>query len=261
MAGQGQPPMRVTFESDGLTLVGHVAQPPASATVARGPRGGVVLCHGFPAERGGARTTAQTYPEFAERLANEAGWVVLSFNFRGTGESEGDFSLGGWLADLRAAIAFLRASQPVDGVWLVGFSAGGALALCAAAEDATIGGVAALAAPADFNRWTDDPAEFLARCREVGVVRTPGFPDDLTSWALEMKDVRPATDIAGVPPRPVLLVHGSADELVPVTDARALADATDGAAELRVVSDAGHRLRHDPRAVAVLLGWLERQHV
>jgi hypothetical protein len=26
-----------------------------------------------------------------------------------------------------------------------------------------------------------------------------------------------------------------------------------------VVNQAGHRLRHDPRAVAVLLGWLERQ--
>ena len=26
-----------------------------------------------------------------------------------------------------------------------------------------------------------------------------------------------------------------------------------------VISGAGHRLRHDPRAVAILLGWLERQ--
>jgi len=32
-----------------------------------------------------------------------------------------------------------------------------------------------------------------------------------------------------------------------------------GSAELRVITGAGHRLRHDPRAVAVLLGWLDRQ--
>ena len=32
-----------------------------------------------------------------------------------------------------------------------------------------------------------------------------------------------------------------------------------GAAELRLIPGAGHRLRHDPRAVAVLLGWLDRQ--
>jgi uncharacterized protein len=29
--------------------------------------------------------------------------------------------------------------------------------------------------------------------------------------------------------------------------------------DLRLLSGAGHRLRHDPRAVAALLGWLGRQ--
>ena len=56
-----------------------------------------MLCHGFPAGPGGARTSGQTYPEFAERLAAETGWTVLTFNFRGTGESGGEFSLAGWL--------------------------------------------------------------------------------------------------------------------------------------------------------------------
>jgi putative redox protein len=32
-----------------------------------------------------------------------------------------------------------------------------------------------------------------------------------------------------------------------------------GAAELRVINGAGHRLRHDPRAIALLMGWLDRQ--
>ena len=44
-----------------------------------------------------------------------------------------------------------------------------------------------------------------------------------------------------------------------MVDARALADAADGEVELRILSGAGHRLRHDPRAIAVLLGWLDRQ--
>ena len=33
------------------------------------------------------------------------------------------------------------------------------------------------------------------------------------------------------------------------------------AAQFRVFQGAGHRLRHDPRAIAVLLGWLDRQRV
>ena len=56
----------------------------------------------------------------------------------------------------------------------------------------------------------------------------------------------------------MLVMHGEDDESVPVSDARRLADAH-GSAELRVIHGAGHRLRHDPRAVAVLLGWLDRQ--
>jgi putative redox protein len=59
-------------------------------------------------------------------------------------------------------------------------------------------------------------------------------------------------------PRPLLLIQGSDDDQVPALDARALAD-WHGTAELRIITGAGHRLRHDPRAIAVLMGWLERQ--
>ena len=52
-------------------------------------------------------------------------------------------------------------------------------------------------------------------------------------------------------------MHGDDDESVPTSDAKQLADAH-GSAELNVLAGAGHRLRHDPRAVAILFGWLDR---
>lgn len=61
----------------------------------------------------------------------------------------------------------------------------------------------------------------------------------------------------GLSDRPLLLVHGSEDELVPLLDARAIADAH-GSADLRIIAGAGHDLRHDPRSIVVLLGWLDR---
>jgi putative redox protein len=67
------------------------------------------------------------------------------------------------------------------------------------------------------------------------------------------------TVIGKIPPRAILLLHGSDDETVPVSDASTLADAAGGTAELHVFSQAGHRLRHDPRVIAVLLGWMERE--
>jgi len=199
--------------------------------------------------------------QLGDRLATEAGWLVLTFNFRGTGESEGDFSLGGWLADLRAAIDHLFMVEGVAGVWVAGFSTGGALAICAAGEDERVGGVAALSAPGDFGDWAADPRRFLTYAREIGVVRSPGFPPDFDAWARELREIRPIALAGKVPPRPMLLVHGTDDDDVPVAEARGLADAAGGGAELRTVSGAGHRLRHDPRAIAVLLGWLDRQHL
>jgi putative redox protein len=53
-------------------------------------------------------------------------------------------------------------------------------------------------------------------------------------------------------------MHGEDDESVPIADSRVLVEAH-GSAELRVIQGAGHRLRHDPRAAAILIGWLDRQ--
>ena len=72
------------------------------ATAAPAP--GVVLCHGFPTGPRGAITSATTFPELADRIARECGCVALTFNCRGTGASEGDFSVAGWLDDIRAAV-------------------------------------------------------------------------------------------------------------------------------------------------------------
>jgi uncharacterized protein len=246
------------IQSGELKLAAHIAQPTRAAA---GPRPVLVLCHGFPAGPGGALTSAQTYPDLADHLAVETGWTVVAFNFRGAGESEGNFSLQGWLDDLVAVVDHAVGLPRGGGVWLAGSSAGGALALCAGADDDRIRGVATLAAPADFDNWASDARAFLAHCRLVGVIRDSDFPPDVESWASEFKKVQPLTAAAGVPPRPLLLMHGSDDPTVPVSDARALADAADGQADLRVIAGAGHRLRHDPRAIAALMGWMERQAV
>ena len=73
-----------------------------------------------------------------------------------------------------------------------------------------------------------------------------------------MTEVRPTELVAKIPPRPLLIVHGANDDVVPITDARELADAADASAELRVLAGAGHMLLHDPRAIALLLGWFDR---
>src|SRR5205823_11825127 len=179
-------PMVVTFESDGLRLASHVALPPGFARVP-----GLVMCHGFPTGPRGGPSSASTYPELAERLARETGWGVLTFNFRGTGSSEGDFSLDGWLADLRHAVDALSERSDVGGVWLAGSSTGGSLAVMLAADDERVRGVATLAAPASFSEWALHPDRLLADSRTLGLIRRASFPPDPVAWGRRFAEVSP----------------------------------------------------------------------
>ena len=161
-----------------------------------------------------------------------------------------------WLDDLISAVSFLREEVPT--VWLAGFGFGGTLALRVAALDPAIGGVAVLSAPSDLSAWATDPASLAASAHAAGLVDS-ATPDDLGAWPATLREIDPLGSAAAMRPRPLLIIHGSSDEDVPLVDGRALADAAESDAELRVVAQAGHSLRHDPRVIAILLGWLERR--
>ncbi|MDG2026538.1 MAG: alpha/beta fold hydrolase [Acidimicrobiales bacterium] len=243
------------FSVDGIELAAHLARPTQIHPTAQP---GLVIAHGFPAEAGGGINSTRSFPELADRVATEAGWAALAFSSRGVAESEGDFSLGGWQRDLAGAVSHLRESVPCDGVWIVGFGTGGALAIAAAAADPSINGVCAVGVPADFQDWAQSPRKLLVLAREMGVIRNDDYPESFDDWSAELLSVTAANAAEQLAPRNLMLIHGSDDEVVPVFDARAVADAH-GEADLRVIAGAGHHLRHDPRAIAVLVGWLDRQ--
>lgn len=242
------------FESGGSSLPSYLARPVGLTEALPG----VIMCHSFPFGPFDARHSASTFPELMDRIANELGFAAMCFTFRGCGVSPGDFSLQGWVDDLRAAIDHMIAEAQPTGLWLVGSNTGGSLALCVAADDPRIRGCALLGPRADFDDWAAQPRKFLDHCREVGSVRTPKFPADFDEWTRELRRFRPVPAAQRFAPRPLLLLHGDDDESVPPSDSRQLAEAH-GSAEMRVIDGAGHRLRHDPRAMAVMMGWLDRQ--
>jgi len=245
--------MDESIPSGDLRLSAHFARPPAPG------RGlGLVLCHGLPNPPRGAATVGTTYPDLADRLAAEAGWVVLTFNFRGTGTSDGDFSARGWIDDVRAAVDALAARDDVRAVYTAGFGHGGTFAVCEAAHDDRVRGVAAIAAPSNFHDWARDPERLLGHARSLGMVRTPGYPSNAAIWMRDVARLDAGHAAPRLDGRPLLVLHGADDTEVSVAEARSLAAAVTGA-ELRLVAGAGHRLRHDPRAIATLLGWLDRQ--
>ena len=232
----------------------------ASGSATRGDRVNVtVLCHGFPVELDSARRSADTLPLLAERIAADNGWPVVVGCLRGIGPSAGDFSLGGWYDDLRRLVDHAADIGNGGGVWIVGFGTGGALGLCVAGDDSRVRGVACFGSPATFADWANDGVGMIEYARRVGAIRSPGFPSDRRQWGAAFDALRPDASAAKLAPRPVLVVHGADDEEVPVADGRRLAESAGPRAELRVLAGAGHRLRADPRAMALLAGWLERQ--
>lgn len=247
--------MDYSFSSGKFALSGHLAEPAANST----PPPGLVLCHGFPTRGRESPQSGKSFPELADRIASELGWLVLTMNFRGCGKAEGDFSLLGWLDDVAAAVAHVT-SLGTNGVWLAGYGSGGSLAVVEGARNPEVRGVAAMATPADFDDWARHPRRLLLHARQVQVIRDPEFPEQFDKWAGELKAVRPVAAAGELSPRPLLVLHGDSDDLTPLADGQAIA-AAHGAAEMRVISGAGHELRHDPRAVAVLLGWLRRQRI
>lgn len=250
--------MQVTIDGTAGNLEGWLAHP---ERVPENGRPGLIIAPGFPTDTGGGANSFRTLPDLADRVADHARMITLAFAFRGLAESAGHFSLDGWRKDLRSAISYMRGVEGIDGsLWMMGFGTGGALAVDAAADDGKIAGVVSVAAPADFQDWASRPRELLSHARRCGAISDPNFPPDFNRWAKELQGVSAAAaaERLGAAKTAMLVLHGSNDDAVPPLDGRVIADAH-GGAELRILEGARHHLRHDPRAVATAIGFLDRR--
>jgi alpha/beta superfamily hydrolase len=97
------------------------------------PRAAVVFAHPHP-QHGGTMHTKAVYR--ATKALARIGCVVLRFNFRGVGQSEGAWDEGrGEREDFRAALDFMAARHPELELWAAGFSFGSWVALTVGAAD------------------------------------------------------------------------------------------------------------------------------
>jgi alpha/beta superfamily hydrolase len=242
-----------TVSVDGTAIRGRMIPP---STGEPGRKQAVVLCHGIP---GGTRDPADPgYAQLAEILAQD-GHCVTFFNFRGAGESAGDFDILGWVDDLRGVLAWVRSQNSCLPV-LFGFSAGGAVSVCAAAQESDIGGLILSGCPAEFSEILvhRGPEQFLEHARAIGIIRDGNFPADREAWANGFRAVCAEKKIAGCGRIPKLIVHGDDDDIVPVRHAYRLYDAAQPPKKLAIIKRGGHRLRLNEEAISVARQWLVR---
>ena len=164
------------LDSDGIPLSASLFVPPGS-----GSHPGLVICHGMPAgpqPNAGVPATSEgdlDYPALAEWCAWE-GFAAVIFNFRGTGQSGGNFHHLGWVQDLDAVVSWLRERPMVDParVVLLGSSLGAAVAIFVAAHRQDVAGLVSFASPAVMGMRLQ-PAKAVERMREMGIIRDPDF--------------------------------------------------------------------------------------
>jgi fermentation-respiration switch protein FrsA (DUF1100 family) len=243
-----------TLKVDNLNLPGEVYFPETTSK----PCPALSLCHGIPSGQPGSSDDTG-YPGLAEKFC-AAGFITLIFSFRGAGKAQGNLDMLGWTRDLKAAIDYLSSMDEVDKsrLCLLGSSAGAAVSVYVAANDPRVSSLVTFACPAEFSFLTDKQrAEAtIDHFRSIGVIRDADFPPSLDDWLAGFGAVSPLKWINKISPRPLLLIHGDKDDLVPIEHARRLYEKAGEPKKLVIIPGAGHRLRLEHKAVNAALDWL-----
>ena len=196
------------------------------------------------------------FVELCEALAAR-GMDALRFSYAGNGSSGGryeDATISNEVEDLRGVLDSLGPRKFA----YVGHSMGGAVGVLAAVADERIRALVSLAGMVRVQEFMERTFGDLVPDRDLmlgreGCPLTSGFLEDASS----IGDVLGAASEISVP---WLLVHGSADELVPFHDSVEAAEANPRMTNLVELEGADHRFseRH-PDLLEAVVPWLASQ--
>jgi len=180
---------------------------------------------------------SDTAPLFGDLTGQDFG--VLAIDYRGKGVSTGTPTEAGLRADARAGFDFVRAAAPQAKIAVLGESLGTGIAV-GLAHDRPVAGV-----------LLNSPYASVVRLYEL---RGPPLP-----YRLIMPDQLDSEALIGTIGVPVMILHGSEDDAIPVAEARRLYVAARAPKTLIEVEGAGHvAVWFGPtreRALAALTAW------
>jgi uncharacterized protein len=136
-------------DRNGMFIPGNAVQLEAKLTEPKGKlRGAVVICHPHPVY-GGTMDNRVVYR--AGKAVVETGFAALRFNFRGAGNSTGQFDQGiGEKDDVAAALEWLGNQYPQLPLALIGYSFGAWVGLQVACSSQRVQAVAGIGLPLDL---------------------------------------------------------------------------------------------------------------
>ena len=237
---------------DGLTIRGEAYRSAAAAPPTTG-RGSVIICHGF---KGFAHWAF--FPHLARMLA-KSGLTAITFDFSGSGvgadresftdaEAFEQNTFTRELEDIELVEEYARRIGWINGKFgLFGHSRGGGMAiLYAAAEGSNVNSLVTWAAISYPNRWSpEDVAKWRQRgyaditnSRTGQVMRLgTALLDDVELHGRTKVNIESAAKKIKVP---WLIIHGTADETVPSSEAEHLHSVSSGVSTLRLIEGGNH---------------------
>jgi fermentation-respiration switch protein FrsA (DUF1100 family) len=226
----------VTFTSreDGLHLQGWYLPATAPSTKT------VVIAHGF---QGNREETGPGALNVAKDLVQN-GYNALLFDFRDSGESEGDKVTVGYLEtrDLEGAVDFVR-SKGAQKVALLGYSMGASTAMLVGARMPEVNAVVADSGFSALSPFLLENAKHFTKL--------PDFPFTYLIWATvppvlgaNLSQVSPMKEMGALAKKPLFIIHGDKDDTVNYHHALDLMEAyrANGGqhGEVWIVPGAGH---------------------
>lgn len=205
----------------------------------RGNGYGVVIAHCF---------TCSRHISILTRVCNDLaqeGFIALRFDFSGNGQSEGDFTDTTYtrhVSEVKSAAALLRL-RGAQRVFLAGHSMGATIALIAGSQMPEVpaiccigGRLSRIDTPLVLNEAqrrqivVDGTFSFVSRNRKLRL--KAAFFEDAARYNLP--------EILKNLSRPILVLHGASDEIIPVKEAEKAFDLNPEMVELAVLADVDH---------------------
>lgn len=254
---------KVYFENEGQRITGILHRPDSTNPPA------VIMCHGFTGNKGEEH---DIFVHAAKKFC-ENGFAVLRFDFRGSGESEGEFvnmTIAGEVNDLRKAIDFIL-EQDIDKskIGVLGLSLGASVSILGWNKMIK---TLILWSPVNVTEELFIKSLGEKTCREI---EEKGFFDlrfNENGWKTEtsfkigkefLKDVRKTNIINGVKSVkcPILLIQGTEDEVIGTEGSKQIYSGANQPKEIKMIEGANHtfdNLEHEKEVIQLSLDWFNK---
>ena len=240
---------------DGENLAGTLHLPDETSQF------GIVLGHCF---------TCTRHTTILRKLAKDLtgkGFIVLRFDFSGNGQSEGEFSHSTYskqITEMQKA-AEIVASKGASWIGMAGHSMGGLISFLTASQTDSVNAVCTIGSRITAMKATHflsqtqrdilkDAGEVTFTSRGRFLTITKDFFSDADHFELQT--------ILQTFHKPLMIVHGDQDEIVPVKEAIKAKEINHSSINLEIIADADHmfsRTDHREMVSVLVVDWFLKQ--